>query len=111
MKKEIKTHPKYLTESTFEKHMRSIAHSFEAQNKILVEHGEILVKHGKMLAEHGEVLGRYEGILELILKEIKALREDYKKTNDTLSGFVSDVSRHDRKINNLTVRVEKLEVE
>ena len=73
----------YVTENTFEKHMRAIAKSLETHEKVL----------------------------EGILGELRSLREDNKYIKDTLNGFVSDVSRNDRKINNLTVRVEKLEVE
>lgn len=87
---------KYLTETTFEKHMRSIAKSFETQNKVLASHSQILSTHSQ--------------VLEVLLKEMKALHEDNKYARSTLSSFVGDVLSHDRKIDNLTIRVEKLEV-
>ena len=83
-----KTSPRYVTESTFEKHMRSIAKSFAAQAETLVSHGQVL---------------------QTILKELVAMREDSKYNRNTLLSFVGNISSHDRKINNLTVRVEKLE--
>ena len=95
MKKSTKTAPKYVTESTFEKHMRSIAKSFTAQ-------AQTLEAHGKMLASHGQVMG-------LILKELKAMREDNKYTRGISTSVASDVLSHDHKIENLTVRVEKIE--
>jgi hypothetical protein len=72
---------KYITEPIFEKHMRSIASSFEAVNKAL------------------------SGIMH----ELQLMKEDYKEIRKNLSGFISDVSSHDRRIENLTIRVEKLE--
>ena len=83
-----KTTQKYVTESSIEKHMRAIAHSFDS---------------------HGKILERHEDVLNMIVKELRNLHEDHKKMNDTLSGFVSEVYKHDRKINSLTMRVEKLE--
>jgi len=82
MKRSAKKEAKYVTETTFEKHMRSITKSFISQSQVL----------------------------EMILKELKALHEDTKYNKDTLSSFVGDVSVHNRKINNLTMRVEKLEM-
>ncbi len=83
MKKGVeKTTEKYVTEKTFEKHMRSIAKSFEANGRIS----------------------------ELILKEVTDLHNDHKQMRATINGIVSDVIINDRKIKGLTTRVEKLEV-
>ena len=86
---------KYVTETTFEKHMRNVAKSFALVNE--------------ELASHGKALGTINKVLETILKEMKALHEDNKQIRNTLSGFVGDVTSHDKKIENLTVRVEHLE--
>ena len=82
-KKSRKITEKFVTEATFEKHMRSIAESFTSQGQVL----------------------------EMILKELQALHNDHKDTLKTLLSFTGDVSSHDRKINNLTVRVEKIETQ
>lgn len=84
--KEIKQ--KYVTEATFEKHMRSIAHSFDGLGKGL----ENLTKAVTGLAQHMNII-----------------KEDMKDMKGTLSSFVSDVNSHERRIENLTVRVERLE--
>ena len=89
MKKSVKkTTEKYLTETRFKKfegifeqNMRSIARSFE----------------------------RIDGVLELITKELRAIHEDNKYFRQSISGLNSDGISYDRKIENLTVRVEKLE--
>ena len=89
MKKVVKkTTEKYVTESTFEKHMRNIAGSF---------------------ARVDASLERHEEVLKNILEELKNLHEDHKYIKQTLSSFTGDVSRHDYKIESLNVRVEKIE--
>ena len=83
MKREAsKITEKYVSEKTFESSMLSIAQNFM----------------------------RIEESLGMIVKELKNLHEDNKYMRQTLSSFTSDVSRHDRKISNLDVRVEKLEL-
>ena len=82
MKKGSKKSEKYVTEQTFEKSMRAVALSFQNQGQVL----------------------------EMILKELKSLHEDHKNLAHTLASFAGDVSVHDRKISNLDVRVEKLEL-
>ena len=91
-----KTTGKYVTENTFEKHMRAIAKSLNALQ-------EQATAQAKLLGTHGEAINT-------VIGELKNLHEDNKKMRDTLSSFISDVLMHDRKIENLTVRVEKLEV-
>ena len=78
----IKKVEKYVTEKTFEKSMLSIAKSFS----------------------------RVEGALEIVIKEVRNLHEDNKYMRQTLTSVDSTVSIHDRKIDNLTMRVEKLEL-
>lgn len=83
MKKAVKkTTEKYVTETIFEKHMRSIAKSF---------------------ADNAEVMA-------LILKEIKQIHEDNKYFRASISNLYSDGLSCDKKIENLNVRVEKLEL-
>jgi phage-related protein len=89
MKKVIKkTTKKYLTENkfqmfekTFEKHVRAIAKSFSDNTETM----------------------------SLILKEIRNIHEDNKYFRESISGLNSNDLSYDRKIENLTVRVEKLE--
>lgn len=75
MKKMVKkTTEKYVTESTFEKHMRSIA----------------------------DALG-------VMIKELKEIHEENKYFRASISNLNLDGLSYDRKIENLTIRVEKLE--
>ncbi|OGI77376.1 hypothetical protein A3B85_00860 [Candidatus Nomurabacteria bacterium RIFCSPHIGHO2_02_FULL_37_13] len=83
-----KREEKYLTENkfkifekSFEGNMRSIAKSF---------------------ADNAEVMA-------LILEEIRTIHEDNKYFRESISNLYGDVSRHDRKIGNLDIRVEKIE--
>ena len=82
MKKEIKKKTeKLLTEAKFDKTMQSVAKSFSDQ---------------------AETMG-------LMLKEIKNIHEDNKHFRQSISGLNNDGISYDRKIENLTIRVEKLE--
>ena len=61
------------------------------------------LKTQKTLKTHGDVL-------QIMLKEIKAVHEDSKSFRDNISTLYTDHVAYDRKIDNLTVRVEKLEI-
>ena len=83
-----KREEKYLTENkfkifekSFEGNMRSIAKSF---------------------ADNAEVMA-------LILKEIRDIHEGNKHFRESMSSLYGDVFSHDKRIDNLDVRVEKLE--
>jgi uncharacterized protein YoxC len=81
-KKPIKSDTgKYVTEKSFEAHMRSVANSFERQSKVM----------------------------ELMLSELQVIRETGVKTEKTVNSFTHDVGIHDRRIENILSRVEKLE--
>ena len=88
MKKVVKETPKYVTEKTFEQSMRAITRSFERVD---------------------EAFERVNKALEIIVKEIRTIHEDNKYFRQSISGLNSDGISYDRKIENLTVRVEKLE--
>jgi phage shock protein A len=89
MKKAVKkTTEKYLTETkfrtfekTFESSMQSIAKSFS----------------------------RVEDTMLLIVKEIRTIHEENRNFRQSISGLNSDGISYERKIENLTARVEKLE--
>ena len=49
-------------------------------------------------------------VLEVMLKEINAIHGDTKSFRDNISTLYTDHVGYDKKISNLTVRVEKLEV-
>jgi septal ring factor EnvC (AmiA/AmiB activator) len=83
-----KTSEKYVKESTFEKSMRSIANSFE------------------------KVFSKFDNqnkILELVLKEVKNSREENKESRKSISNLNIDSVSYERRIEDLTFRVEKLE--
>jgi chaperonin cofactor prefoldin len=82
MKKAVKKKEKYVTETTFEKHMNAIAKSFD----------------------------QHQRVMEDMLKEIKQIHEDNKYFRESISSLYGDSSHHDRKINNLDIRLEKLEM-
>ncbi len=98
-----KTREKYLTENrfrkfenSFESNMRSIAQSFARVD-------ESLLSINKTLLTQQEVL-------QVMLKEIKAIHEDNKYFRENISNLNIDGISYDKKISNLTIRVEKLEV-
>jgi endonuclease III len=86
--KAIQKDSRPVTMDVFEKAMVSIAKTFGVQQKLLDSHTKAL---------------------ETIITEMGNLREDNKYIRSTLSSFVRDVSVHDRKLENLLTRVEKLE--
>ncbi len=91
MKKEVKkTTEKYVTEKTFEKSMKAIAKSF-----------------GRVDAS----LERHEKVLQEILKEIKTIHEDNKYFRQSISNLNIDGSSYDREIEDLKIRVERLEMQ
>ena len=96
MKKSVKkTTEKYLTENkfqkfekTFEGSMRSIAGSFARVDASTEEH---------------------QKVMQLMLKEIIAIRDDNKYFRENILSLNTDGSSYDRRIDNLNMRVEKLE--
>ena len=90
MKKVVKnSSSKYVTENTFEQNMQSIAKSFSRVDT---------------------AMERHEMVLQEILKEIRNIHEDNKYFRQSISNISIDNSSNDRKIENLTLRVEKLEL-
>jgi hypothetical protein len=63
----------------------------------------------KNLATKGD-LKIQQDVLQIMLKEIKAVHEDSKSFRDNISTLYTDHVAYDRRIENLTVRVEKLEM-
>ena len=49
-------------------------------------------------------------VSNLILKEISAIHEDNKRFRETVTILNTDGISYDRRIENLTIRVEKLEI-
>ena len=82
-------------EKAFENNMANIAKSFARVDASLQKHEEVLYKHTQILQS---MIGRLQG-----------LDEDNKYFRGTLSSFVSDVSSHDRRIDHLMIRLERLE--
>ena len=99
----------YLTLGIFEKHMGSIARSFHSVD----ERFNGIDKRFRSIDERfngiDERLDRHEKVFETILYGIKNLHEDNKYMKSTLTGFVRDISVHGQRIDDLTIRVEKLE--
>ncbi|MDO8659346.1 MAG: hypothetical protein Q7K54_01975 [Candidatus Parcubacteria bacterium] len=56
-----------------------------------------------------EKLDKHDKIFHSIMRELKAMHEDRKYFRGTISSLNSDGLSYNRKIENLTIRVEKLE--
>ena len=56
----------------------------------------------KAMSSHAEIMA-------LMLKEIRAIHEDNKHFRESISGLNTDGIFYNRRIENLTIRVEKLE--
>ncbi|MEK9181635.1 MAG: hypothetical protein AAB786_01305 [Patescibacteria group bacterium] len=56
-----------------------------------------------------EKLDRHDKVFHLIMKELKAMNDDRKYFKENISSLNSDGLSYNRKIENLTMRVEKLE--
>ena len=57
-----------------------------------------------------ETLKTHGDVLQIMLKEIKAVHEDSKSFIENIATLYTDHVGYDRRIENLTVRVEKLEL-
>ena len=57
-----------------------------------------------------EKLDKHDKIFQSMIKELRAMHEDHKYFRGTISNLNSDGLSYNRKIENLTVRVEKLEI-
>lgn len=64
----------------------------------------------KSFARIDEALERHERVLEMILKELKNLRDDHREIRSALSNLEIGLLKYDRKLEDLTLRVEKLEM-
>lgn len=79
----VKKEPKYVTETSFQKFLQT----FE-----------------KKMASHDEAFS-------LILKEIRNIHEDNKYFRKSISNLNIDGSSYDKKIEDLKIRVERLEMQ
>ncbi len=84
-----------LTVDIFEKSMASIAKSFLRVDERLEKIDERLEKHDRMF--------------ETILLEIRNLHEDNKYIRNTLSALVRQDAKDERKMEDMLVRIERLE--
>ena len=106
MKKEIKKTEKYVTERVFKKTFSDFKNRFEssarATAKSFSDNAEVTAA---MLTE----LKNLNGVTTMILKEIKTIHEDNKYFRQSISSLNMNDLSYDRKIEDLTARVEKLE--
>ncbi len=93
---------KYVTEKTFNAFEDRFDSSSRAIAQSFADNAEVT---SRMLVE----LKNINAATTLILKEITAIHEDGKKFRENISSLNSDGLSCDRRINNLTIRVEKLE--
>ena len=95
MRKALRTGEKYVTMSAFEKSMVNIARAFE--------------KVDDRFRKIEDRLDRHEQILERIMKELQILSEGQKEIRKSIVNIEIGLSRYDRKLEELTLRVERLE--
>lgn len=118
MKKLVKNKKseKFVTEATFHKHTDFVAVAF---SKVYKQFEKIENKFEKIDERFEKIDERFEKIDERfernevvmlkMLESIDMIREDNKYIRKTVESFVHDISIHDRKIDGLTERVERLE--
>jgi hypothetical protein len=88
---QVTTEPeKYVTMSVFEQAMQSIARSFEQVN---------------------ERFDRHESLFERIFEELRVIRDEARETRKIIVDMNIHLSRHEHRLDNLTERVEVLEIE
>ncbi len=104
MKKEAKT-----KKITIDKLAVMVANGFESiEAKMATK--EDLNSQKLTINRVDKKLTKHEQVLQLMLKEITVIHEDTKSFRDNISTLYTDHIAYDRKIDNLTVRVEKLEI-
>jgi hypothetical protein len=79
---------RYVTEETFERSMLAIAQSFNGIHEHLAVH---------------------DGMFEILINEVRAIREDTKDMRGTLHDLNMHLVRHERRLDDHTERIEKLE--
>jgi hypothetical protein len=79
------------------------------QKKVTINDLAIMTKDG--FDRMDEKFAQYDKIFEVMLKEIKTIHEENKYFRQSISGLNFDGLAYDRKIGDLTIRVEKLELE
>ena len=97
MKKDAKT-----KKMTIDKLAIMVAKGFDSIETRMATKTDLAAQQ-KTLKIHGDVL-------EIMLKEITAIHKDTKSFRDNISTLYTDHVGYDRKLSNLTVRVEKLEL-
>jgi len=99
-KRETKKEQKYVTEKLFKKTFSNFEDRFD---KFEARFDSSARAVAKSFADNAEITA-------LILKELRAIHEENKYFRQSISSLNTDGLSYDRKIENLTVRVEKLEL-
>jgi hypothetical protein len=109
-----KTTEKHVTEKLFKKTFSSFEDRF---NKFEARFDSSARATAKSFADNAEVvagmltqLQNINKITEIMLKEIRTIHEDNKYFRNSISSLNIESSSYDRRIENLTIRVEKLEL-
>ncbi|MFZ1019645.1 MAG: hypothetical protein WAN61_01470 [Minisyncoccia bacterium] len=101
MKNETKkTSQKYVTEKLFKKTFGDFEGRFESSARATA----------KSFADVSETLKNINEVTIIILKEIKTIHEENKYFRQSVSSLNFDGLTYDRKISDLNIRVEKLEL-
>ncbi|MFA4975060.1 MAG: hypothetical protein WC577_00020 [Candidatus Paceibacterota bacterium] len=85
------------------------------QKKVTINKLAIITKDGfdradKRFESIDKKLNQHDKIFEVMIKELKTIHGDNKYFRQSISNLNVDGSSYDRKIENLTIRVEKLEL-
>jgi len=110
MKKAVKkTGGKYLTErkfGVFQNTFKKFENSFEINMRSIAKS---FARVDESLGEINKTLKMQQDVLQIMLKEITAIHEDNKYFRESISSLNKDGLYYDKRIENLDIRVEKLE--
>ena len=113
MKKEIKKTEKYVTDKTFKLKFSTLETKFDAFEDRFESSARATAKsfadNAEITTEILSELKNLNMVSTTMLKEIKTIHEDNKYFRQSISSLDMNDLSYDRKLENLTVRVEKLE--
>jgi hypothetical protein len=108
-----KTIEKYVTERVFKETSKTFEKRFDEFGRRFNEFEERFESSArvtaKSFADVNETLKNITKVTEVVLKEIRTIHEDNKYFRQSISSLSTDALYSDRKVENLTLRVEKLE--
>ncbi|MFA5936294.1 MAG: hypothetical protein WC822_00235 [Candidatus Paceibacterota bacterium] len=109
-----KTTEKYVTEKVFKETSKTFEKRFDEFEERFDEFEERFESSArataKSFADVNETLKNITKVTEVMLKEIRTIHEDNKYFRQSISNLNINDFSYDRKIEDLTIRVDKLEL-